>query len=481
MREKPRMSTRWRRGLAVATALATAAAAQAPKEFATPDGSRFWLVPGAGPPVVHWAIASPCGPSVDPPAAPGLAAACALASLDGTWQLGSLDATREAAALSALDQAESDLAAAPLVDGKPPAELQKRVAELRQNAEGAADVLAFRRVLAGAPATDVAIAIRGNAAVLSLSTTPAGLAAVARLLVDRREGQALRSVRSIWEAREQAAIAAWERDPMAPLRAEAPTLAFPSSPLARAGDRPPAVGCTRPLAQATWARSQHPTQVLHVLTGNFDVAAVQQTLGAAFASTALPTPPPEPAVTPRAPAATRRSTVPGVPHPSAAIGWTMRGNESPVEFECLAHWSGDGRESWLGQQLQRHGRRNIQVSCSAPWPGPPGPGLLLVQATDPDDGPPGLADEILELCKARVQKAPGPGELAAAHVRLLADWHGATESAAATARHLAVELLLLPPAAVQFAPPPELQWDGLPTKLQQLLDGNPVVVEGRNL
>jgi hypothetical protein len=473
------MSTRWRRALAVA--LATGALAQAPTQFTTPDGSRFWLVPGAGPPVVHWAIASPCGPGVDPPAAPGLAAACALASLDGTWQLGSLDATREAAALSALDLAESDLAAAPPVDGKPPEELVKRLAELRQNAEQAADVLAFRRVLAGAPATDVAIAIRGNAAVLSLSTTPAALAAVAKLLVDRREGQALRSVRAIWEAREQAAIAAWERDPMAPLRAEALTLAFPSSPLARAGDRPPAVGCTRPLAQATWLHTQHPTQVLHVLTGNFDAAAVKQTLVAAFASTAMPVPPADPAVTPRAPAATRRSIVPGAPHPSAVVGWTMRGSEPPAESACLAHWFGDGRESWLGQQLQRRGRRNIQVSCSAPWPGPPGPGLLLVQATDPDDGPPGLADEILELCKASVPKVPARDELQAAHAQLLADWHSATESAAGAARHLAVELLLLPPGSVQFAPPPELQWDGLPTKLQQLLDGNPVVVEGRNL
>jgi len=91
------------------------------------------------------------------------------------------------------------------------------------------------------------------------------------------------------------------------------------------------------------------------------------------------------------------------------------------------------------------------------------------------------ADEILELCRAAVAKVPARGELQAAHARLLADWHSATDSAAGAARHLAVELLLQPPGAAQFAPPPELQWDGLPTKLQQLLDGNPVVVEGRNL
>ena len=472
-------------GALLAFALATVAGAQEPAApsgstaLTTPDGSRFWLLPTTGAPLVHWAIASPCGPLVDPPGAPGLAAACALASLNGTWQVGSLDPVREAAALSALDQGETDLAAAPRVDGQPPPELAARVAQLRLAAAAAADRQAFRRVLMATPVQDVQEVVQGNAAVLSLTTTPDAIARVAQLLVDRREGQALRDVRAVFDRRGAEATAEWDRDPMAPLRAEALALAFPGTVLARAGDRPPAGGCSRTLAQSTWARTQHPAQTVHVLTGNFDVAAAAAQLRAAFASTALPPPPVDPPVTPRPVTGIRRAIVPGAQHPAAVIGWCLRGTERSAELACLVRWFGDGAESWLGQQLQQRGRLQIALACRAPWPGPPGQALLLLEAEDPAGGNPALADEILALCRAGVKKAPRPGELERAHAAALAAWERATRGDAALARQFAIDLLLHGGTAALPAAPTEVPYGSLPELLQQLLDTSPVVVEWR--
>lgn len=468
------------RRVALLALIAASAAAQAPVTVTTPDGSRFWLLSSDGPPVVHWAVASLCGPLVDPANAPGLAQACMQSSLRGTWRVGSLDEAREAAALAALDRAEGDLAIAPRVDNKPPKELADRVAALRESAEALCDIQAFRRVLLSAPASDVQVVVQGNAAVLSLSTTPAGVATVAKLLADRREGQALRGAREFYEQSRGLAAEAWDRDPMATLRAEALALAFPTSPIARMGERPPSGGFTRLLAQSVWARTQHPSQVVHVLTGSFDVQVIRKALESAFTSTALPTPGAETPPRPRIGTALRRAMVPGALYPAAVLAWPLRGNEPPNDLACAVRWFADGPDSWLGRELQRRGRPQIQLKVRAPWPDPPGIGMLMIEATDAGGGAQTLADEILSLCKSTTPKEPRPGELAKVHGGLLADWQRQSGGGAGAARRMAMDLLLQPANVAQVRPPVELDYPKLPPMLQQILDGNPVLVEWRN-
>jgi hypothetical protein len=469
-------------GLALAATLGGgAAAAQAPPppvRFVTGDGSRVLLLPGTGPPVVHWAIASPCGPLVDPETAPGLAAACALVSLAGTWQTGSFDARREAAALAALDAAEADLASAPRTDGKAPDALVTRADELRAAAGRLADPLAWRRVMLAAPVIDLRVATHEGAAVLSLTTMPTAVPSVAKLLLERREHQALRGVRGAFETARERATAVWDADPLAPLRAEALALAFPGSPLARGGDRPPSGGFTRAQALATWAASQHPSRTVHVLTGNFEPATVETLLRAVFQETALP-PPPAAATAPRPAAAVRRAIVPGARHPAIVIAWPLQDREDPRELALLAGWFGVGADSWLGRELQRRGRRGVKVHAQAPWPpGAPG-GLFEIEVTDAAGSPPGLADQVLALCRATTKKAPREGELDQVRGTVLAEWSKDTQRGADLAAQIARTMLLHPGLQLPGAPLGAAALADLPARLQRILDGTPIVVEWR--
>ncbi len=481
MPKKPRMLIRLNTRFALATALSAAfAVAQEPIQFTTPDGSRFWLIAGDGPPIVHWAIASPCGVAVDPPTVPGLALACVISSLRGTWHIGSLDEAREAATLAELDQAECDLAIAPQVNGVPPKALAERVAALSAKAELTSDPQTFRRAMLSAPASDIQVTTEGNAAVLSLSTTPAGTLAIAKLLVDRREGQALRSVRAIFEAGRSAATAAFDQDPFAPMRAEALALAYSGAATARLGERPPNGGFSRALAQSVFARTQHPTQTVHVLTGNFDVFVIRKTLENAFVSTALPLPTVVTKAQPRTGTIMRRAVLPGAPHPMAVLAWPLRGNEPPDALACVVRWFADGKDSWLGRELQRLGHQQIQLRVLAPWPAPPDTGMLMIEASDPFNGAPDLAAQILKLSQAATQKVPREGELALAYASWYADWQRANSGAASNARYLAANLLSLPFGTAKARPPADLGYEPLPAMLQQLLDSTPVVVEWKN-
>jgi len=471
------------RGLAVlllASALAGAdAAAQAlvARDFRTPDGTRVILLPMPGPPVFTWAVASPIGPQVDPAAAPGLAAACALASMRGTWLTGSLDATSEREALAKLDAAEVELALAPRIEGQPPTELAAKVQQLAAAAAALSDRLAFRRVLMGSPVQDPRIDLSDNCAVLTLTTRTAATRTVARLLLERREEQALRGFRADFETLHAAATRHWDSDLLAPLRAEVLALAYPGSPLARSGDRPTTPDVSRALAETTWANSQAPSRTLHVLAGNFDSAAVEGTLQVVFRRSFLPDPTATAQTVVRGGHTMRRAVLPGASCAAAVIAWPMVEGDDATALQCLARWFASGSQSWLARELQRLGRKQLRITGRAAWPTGTLDGMFVVEVADTADDSPKLADQILAICATQADLQPRPKALAAAHGSLLAEWQQATGRPAALVRHYAAQLLQQPRLDVPLQPPHIENFAALPAMLHEILARQPIVVE----
>lgn len=457
-------------------------AAQQARELTTPDGSRFVLVPSALTPLVHWVTASPCGPLVDPPDAHGLAAACVHASLRGTFDE-SVDAAREREVLAELDAAETQLAAARRGAGTAPEDVERRVATLRAEAAALADVGAFRRTLLAVPCETPVVTAGQSHATFGITTLATALDRVADLMVARRERQPLRGVRQDHEAALAKATNAWDAWPLAPLHAEALSLAYAGSPLAQAGERPFGTGATRTAALRTWARTQHPTRAVHVLLGSFDVDAVERTLRRAFATTALPEPPPLAPADPRPLQAIRRSVVPSEEAPACVIAWPLRGDEDRTAVQIASIWLAGSAESWLGRELARRGRPQVQVRSIAPWPEAPGRGMLLVEVVDAQGGDPGLADQVLALCRRELQGTAAPvpdaDSLAAANAQLLVKWEHATRSGLAQARTLAADQLLHPGTAPVLQPPAAPGPEQSLRTLQRILAGTPVVVERR--
>lgn len=448
------------------------------RDFRTGDGSRFVLMPIAGPPVVAWAIASPVGPEVDPPAAPGLAAACMLASMQGTWVTGSLDPTEERAALVALDEAQQALAQAPRIDGKPPAELVTNLEKAVMDAAALCDEKAFRRVLMGAPAQNPRIMLQPNCAVLTLTTVPSAIGDVAKLLSERREQQALRGFHTYLESLNSSGAEHWDHELLAPLYAEVLALAFPGSPIARSGDRPftsPEV--TRKLAETTWANSQAPSQTVQVLVGNFDAALAEQQLRTVFQQTSMPSPNLLPQAEIRGGNSMRRAVLAGAQSPAAVIAWPMHDSDDPVALQCLAQWLAGGQDSWLARELRRTGRKNIHLAARAGWPTSARNGMLVIEAVDTKGNSRALANEILAICENAGDQRPRTESLQAAYGNVLADWQQDTDSPEALARRYAIRLLEEPRLKIPLQPPEIVDFNDLPNTLRAVMARQPIVVE----
>lgn len=414
--------------------------------FRTADGSRFVLLPTLGPPLVHWAVATPAGALEDPAGLEGLAVACARASLNGTWRTGSRDPAAERAAL---EQADAAARAARTAAGSAG---DDGVAAARAAAAALSDPQAFRRVLAGAPALDLTLTESPWSTVLSLTTTVDGLARVAELLLERREDGALRGLAEAWavtiEARRPAAAA----DPMEPLRAEAISLAFPGHPLGRTGERPAASAAPdRATALQVWQRTQRPDRSVHVLIGAFQVETVRPLLERTFASTALQEPvPPLPA--PRHLPASRRSSVPGTDR-GAVVALRLPAGAEPAVAACAASWLGPGPNTLLTRELARRGV-TAAARASVVLPGQGLPGLLLLELWRAPAGVDAAALG-LELIGVAAQRAPEPVDLGRAHAALMAEHEARTRSPRARAATAAELLLRYPSAPVlpSAAPP----------------------------
>jgi len=452
---------------------------QEPVDFRAKDGTRFVLMPTPGAPLVHWSVATPIGAAVDPADAPGLAEAAALASMRGTWSFGSLNAARERDTLAELDALEAELRAAPKVSAAELDARRARASELRALAATLCDTAAFRRVLAAAPASGVSIRSTANASILSLRTTPLALPQVAKLLVDRRERQTLRNVDAELDAVQRNAAAAWDADPLSPLRSEMLALAFAGHPIARSGERPQPAPVRRDAAFATWAQSQHPQNTVHVLTGSFDPAAVRTDLERAFERTLLPATQPRQPATPRALTATRRASVPGARFPAALVAFALPTELDRDAAATAARWFAEGPESWLGKELVRAGRASARVAVRAPWPDTAATGLLLIEVTDTAGTREGLAEETLALIANGRAAAPEPGQLP---LRFAAQQHAfaiATDGAAGFAAWCADRALATHGNGIPTAPTAPV-YPELVESLRRVLASSPIVVEWRD-
>lgn len=479
--KQPEGSPRFRAACAVCAlvvALAASAVAQTPVDFRSKDGTRFLLLSQPGAPMVHWAVATPIGPRVDPIGQPGLSEAVFRASIRGGFGVGSLDVDAEKKALDEIDALEAELAG-PVKSAEETKAKAARIEELRVTADKLSDPAALRRVLAGAPATNVRLRTHGDVATLSLTTTPLGAPAIAKLLFERREQQALRGHATELAAIRRREAAAREQDPLAPLYAEALALAFAGHPLARAGDQPSGEPVRRAEALAAWARSQNPQNTVHALFGSFDVASMRMHLERTFAATGLPDTAAAAPAEARAPNAIRRAMVPGARRPAALIAFAMPGDANRHAIETVARWFADGPESWMARELARGGRTGATVAVRASWPQAANPGLLVIEATDVAGASPTLADDVLKILARSQNAAPEPGRLPLRFAAIQRDFMLRTDSSNDLAEAMAA-FSVENPSAAPLAPPATPVFGELAQQLRAILATSPIVVEWRD-
>ena len=463
---------------AIALAVAAGAVAQSPVDFRTKDGSRFLLISQPGAPVVHWAVATPIGPRIDPVGMHGLSEAVFRSSIRGGFGVGSLDVAKERQTLDEIDAIEAELAG-PVKGVEETKAKAARLEELRAAAEKLSDPAALRRVLAGAPATNVQLRTHHDVAMLSLTTTPLGAPAIAKLLFERREQQALRGYATELTAIRRRDAAAWDEDPLAPLYAEALALAFAGHPLARAGERPTNDPVRRSAALAAWARSQSPKNTVHAIVGSFDVASMRTQLERVFATSSLADAEVAQPAEARAPNAMRRALVPGARRPAALIAYALPQGGNRHAVETVARWFADGPDSWLGRELVRAGRAGASVAVRTPWPEAAANGLLVIEATDAAGASPTLADDVLKILAASQGAAPEPGRLPLRFAAIQRDFLTRTDSPTDLAAAVAA-FSVANPASPTLAPPVAPAFGELAQQLRAILATSPIVVEWRD-
>lgn len=453
--------------------LAGSAAAQQPTPFLAPDGTRFLLAPDPTAVAVHWAVASPGDAAHDPAGREGLASTLVRASLQGTWRTGSRDPGREREAMMWLDEAWQRL----LRNGSDTVAAED-VRRWDEQARELADPQAFQRRLAAAPAWRPETRELGPANVLALTTTRAGIAAVAALLVERREDCALRNLPRTWLQTLQERNLARAADPQRALRAELVALTLPGTPAARTVNVPESGLPPRDLAAATWALTQHPTSTVHALIGDFDLDATRAILARAFAATKLPTPARAAVQPPQPLAGIRRSTVRGVAAPAVAVGWLLPPLADDETLAAACAWLGHGADGFLVRRLRQTRGDGCRIRVTAPWPALVGePTLLVVVVTDPRSLT-GLADDLLTACRAAVDAAPPPAELDDVQRERVHRWLERDRDPRDQAIELAAHALAWPRQTARLgapvAPPPA----AVHTLLRAALTRPAAVVEG---
>ncbi len=446
----------------------------APVAFTAPDGSRFLLVPDASVPHVHWAVATFVDATDEPPGLEGLAYTVARASSGGTWHTGSVDALRERQALADLDLALQEALQKP-----GDAAAKALVVKCTEAATALGDTTAFPRVLAALPVHRPEVVERQPVCIFLLTTLPTTIGDVGRLLVERREDQALRELPQMWIKDLDRRSSDHASNPAAAVRAEVLALAMPSHPAGRYLERPLLTAARRDRAMAVWESTQRPERTVHVLFGGFDAAAATATLGAVFTSTRLGKYTAATNPGPRPFQALRRSVVPGALVPMVALAWVLPPIADRFVLEAAVHWLGGGLDSRIGQDLQRAGRSQARVQCLAPWPSTiDGQSLLLLEVTDPQ-GTDTLSDFVVQACRTAAQQAPAPASLEPVLAAMLRRWSDLTDDPRQLTVELAAAAVLWPRQTQLTRMPERIDARAMQTLLAQTFANQPVVVEGR--
>ncbi len=437
----------------------------------TADGSRFHLIQDPTVAHIHWAIASWADGRDDPPGLPGLTMATAQASLAGTWSTGSSDPQAEREALDKLHEAWRQQLAKP---GN--REAADQVIKLDAEAAKLGDSRIFERVLAAAPAFQPEILDRAPLAVFALTTTEPAIETVAKLLLERREEQALRDLDLAWLPSVLARAQAHALNPRHRLHTEVLALLLPSSPAIAQLEAPPFTAPTRDQAQAAWQASQHPTNTVHVLIGNFDTDYIKKTLSLVFSETKLIAPARREA--PRRPlGGQRRSIVPGIASGGGAIAWGLPPITDPTALELARRWLMDERGP-LRRALGKK-RPNLVIDCRAPWPTTTsGQSLLLLDLQDPN-GKPGLVNEVIAICKTIADKPLPQGQFYRNYLQLSSDWNRTSDSPRAIAVLLAERALVWPAVKLDRLALRHRKADKVLPILKAVFASNPATVEAK--
>lgn len=406
------------------------------QQLTTPDGSRFHLIQDPTVAHIHWAIASWADGRDDPQGLPGMALATAQASLAGTWTTGSSDPQAERDALILLDAAWQQQLANP---GDPT--IAAQVIQLDKEASKLGDRRMFQRVLAAAPALQAEVLDRAPLAVFALTTTEPAIETIARLILERREEQALRGLARAWVPSVMERMQDHAMHPRRRMYAEVLALLMPNSPAIARMEAPPVSAPDRNKAQATWQASQHPTSTVHVLIGSFDPVKLKNTLQQVFAKTKLIAPTRRKAAL-RPLRGQRRSIVPGIASGGGTIAWILPPITDPTRLELARRWLMDKRgplQRALGKK-----RPNLIIDCRAPWPTTTsGQSLLLLDVQD-SQGKPGLVNEVLAICAKITAKPFGRGLFYENFLQLSRDWNRAADSPRSIAIMLAERALIWP-------------------------------------
>jgi hypothetical protein len=452
--------------------LAQQANAPAARSLTTPDGSRFVLLADAQLRQVHWSLASWIDGRDDPPNLAGLTLATLHASLNGTWATGSADADAEQAALAALDLAWQDRMTDP-----GDAAYGRTLVQRDRAAAALCDQRAFGRVLAALPAHRPEIVERGGVGVFALTTVAQALPQLARLIVERREQQALRGLARSWLPNVMQRAADYQAHPERRVQAELLSLAAPTSPTIALLEPPPIAAPRRAQALDAWTASQHPTRTVHVLYGGFDPDAVAAMLADVFAKTALPEPPPSRRRAARRLAAQRRSVIPGLPASQVSLAWVLPEGTNRWVASVAARWLSEGPLARL-KQLLRKERPKLEVAATTPWPSGAQPGLLRLDARDPG-GREGLAEDLIEACRLAAEQELADGLYYRANMSAIRDWFAATTETRELAVLLAARALTEPDADISAAPPKPIQGKAIRAVLRPTFRAQPAIVEGR--
>jgi len=441
--------------------------------FTTADGTRFLLLPLPGQRQLTWTIATPTHPEFEPIGLEGLAAATAEAGMNGTWRTGSRDASREQQAFR-----DQELAWQELVANPADAARQQRAIASDAVVASLSDPAAFQRALQELPTHEPRLQHKDGLCLLQMTTIAAAVPALAALLVERREQQALRELGRAWTrevVRRQAAI---DAEPTAAVRTELLALALPNHPASRWLDRPSRAVPTRTEAFTAWAATQHPSRSVHVLVGGFEPAAVRTALSASFQSTALPTPTATPNLPLRAPQAVRRATVRGTKQPVVALAFVLPEIKDPVLLELAARWLGNGPTSAVARGLPPQ-QGALTVRCQAPWP--PlryGRSLLVLEVTGlqtKDDA----GNQVLAACREALKQPATAAQLTPLLLQMQRSFLSTANDPRWLGAELARQTFLWPQLPPRLTTPEQVDPRALQELLRSILATQPVVVEGR--
>ena len=441
-------------------------------QFTTPDQSRFVLIQAPDMPQVHWVIASWADGNDDPPGLSGLALVTAQTSLKGTWTTGSLDITAEQQAMAELDAAWQEKMASP---GN--AKFEVKVKRIDKVVRQLSDPRRYHRVLAAAPAFHPEVVDHGAIAITALTTIEPALGTIARLLLERREDQALRELFRTWQPHVSGRLKEHMQQPRRRMHAELLALIHPYSAGIQRLEAPLLSIPSRGQAMTTWQSSQHPTRTVNVLYGSLDLQKTKAMLEKVFATTNLPAIAPRRSNTVRPMTAQRRSVVPGIPSGGVALGWVLPANLNPWAVEIIRRWLTSKSGPLLRALLKS--RPKLTMRCHAPWPRTSdSAGLLMLDVIDPS-GQPDLDKAVLEACQEIASKDYSGNPYYKSYRALLHDWNRTADSSRTVAITLAERALMWPEVDLKRQPPAWVKPTAITATLKSIFASQPAIVEGQ--